>query len=471
MPITERQVPSEVLCFLARHHITAHDRVAVAFSGGSDSLGLLLALCEVFDSSSLVPLYVNHRLRAISELHSEIELNRNNCAKLGLDLTVLELGENQVEDLAHKRGAGIEDAARILRYQALEQACIEQNCTYLATAHNADDQIETVLKRVFQGSSISTLEGIRAIQKGFSSSTTIVRPTLACTHASLREYVQEEGFVWSEDSTNAHERFERNAIRKQLMPAILTLYPQAHAGVTRLTSRAQEVATLLEAMTQQALQKVSFGKESILALDDFLSFDPAIRDAVLLQMFNHLEQTRVSYARLAEVRLALEESNGTTKWTMTSGQTTASLDSGMFLVQRLAIPFSFCRSLATIEDTSTLCLGGGIVFSRLDNSDDPFLLSIAPQFFEHAVLRSPCEGDRIELEGKTVLLSKLFSEWKLSSEEQKQVPVLEDTTGIVAVFARFVGGRDRLCARAKTPLVGRRTNIYSVSKRNECSET
>ncbi len=98
-------------------------------------------------------------------------------------------------------------------------------------------------------------------------------------------------------------------------------------------------------------------------------------------------------------------------------------------------------------------------------------MRIEEETLVHPVLRSPLEGDRIELEGKTVLLSKLFSEWKIPPDLQAQVPVLEDVTGIVAVFARFLGGRDRLCIRYKTPLAGRTTNIYSISKRNESSET
>ena len=99
------------------------------------------------------------------------------------------------------------------------------------------------------------------------------------------------------------------------------------------------------------------------------------------------------------------------------------------------------------------------------------LLRIAEGSLIHPIVRSPLEGDRIELEGKTVLLSKLFSEWKIPPTMQKRIPVLEDVTGIVAVFGRFLGGKDRLCSRSKTPLAGRTTNIYSISKRNESSET
>ncbi len=474
MPTIEELVPSEVSRFLTGHHIDVHKRVAVAFSGGSDSLALLLALSELMPPSRITPLYVDHGLRPAGELQREISLNRKNCESLGLELVVLSLPAGSVADASCTRGSGIEDAARLLRYANLEKACMALGCTYLATAHNADDQMETIIKRVFQGSSIASLEGIGLVQKGFSSPTVIVRPTLALTHVQLQQYVEARGYHWSEDSTNQMECYERNAIRKTLTPSILSLYPQAHSGVQRLTSRAREVALLLDRLTTQALEKVAFAEHAGMSLDDFLALDPSIRDTVLLRMFVHVAkgvEPRISYAKVQQVRSALEASTTSRRWSIVSGSTVTHLSGGWFSVQTRVAPFSFCLSLDTIGNEGTIELACGSELRILPESDDPLLLRIEEDRLVHPVLRSPLEGDRIELEGKTVLLSKLFSEWKILPDLQVQVPVLEDVTGIVAVFARFLGGKDRLCLRYKTPLAGRRTNIYSISKRNESSET
>ncbi|NBK21046.1 MAG: tRNA lysidine(34) synthetase TilS [Spirochaetia bacterium] len=475
MPTIEELVSSEVFRFFTEHHIDLGERVAVAFSGGSDSLALLIALSGLLGPNKVLPLYVNHGLRSSEELEREVSLNRKNCASLGLELTVLTLPMGSVVEASRLRGSGVEEAARSLRYSRLEETCTALGCRYLATAHNADDQMETILKRVFQGSGITSLEGIVLVQRGFFSPTTIVRPTLGLTHMQLQQYVEAKGFRWSEDSTNQMECFERNAIRKNLTPAILALYPQAHAGVLRLTSRAKEVSLLLDGLTEQALEKVVFSEDDAgMCLDDFLVLERPIRDTVLLCMFSHVaeaEATRVSYAKVQQVRRALEASKASDRWAITSGKTLANLSEGWFSLQARALPFSFCLPLDILDGQSAIDLEFGGVFSILCKSEDPLLLRIGEGLLVHPVLRSPLEGDRIELEGKTVLLSKLFSEWKIPSVLHKQIPVLEDLTGIVAVFGRFLGGKDRLCNRYKTPLAGRTTNIYSVSKRNESSET
>jgi len=474
MTTIEKLVPSEIFRFLTEHHIDLDQRIAVAFSGGSDSLALLLALSSLLFPNQVVPLYVNHGLRPPDELEREIALNRKNCESLGLELTVLTLPAGSVALSSRERGSGTEDAARLLRYANLEEACTELDCKYLATAHNADDQMETILKRVFQGSSVASLEGIVLVQGGFSSPIPILRPALALTHMQLQQYVEANGYHWSEDSTNQMVCYERNAIRKNLIPAILSLYPQAHSGVQRLTSRAKEVSLLLDKLTSEALQNVVFTEHASMLLDDFLVLELPIRDTVLLSMFSHVAQddeTKVSYAKVQQVRRALEESNASKRWTITSGKTMACLSEGWFSLQRRAIPFNFCLSLDTIGEQGNVTLSSEVELTIQRTSEGSQLLRIEEGVLVHPVLRSPLEGDRIELEGKTVLLSKLFSEWKILSDLHKQIPVLEDQTGIVAVFGRFLGGKDRLCNRCKTPLAGRTTNIYSISKRNESSET
>ena len=474
MHTIEELVPSDVSRFLSDHHLDLNKRVAVAFSGGSDSLALLLALSHVLPSSHVLPMYVNHGLRSNEELERELALNRKNCESLGLELTVLTLPEGSVAETSRSRGSGIEDAARLLRYSALEEACTALCCPYLATAHNADDQMETILKRVFQGSSISSLEGISSLQLGFSSSTVILRPTLTLSHVQLQQYVESRGYLWSEDSTNQMECFERNAIRKTLTPSILSLYPQALTGIQRLTSRAREVSFLLESLTDEAMQNVVLLEYAGMLLDDFLVLEGPIRDTVLLRMFSYVTQgqdTRISYAKVQQVRRALETSSSNARWSIVSGNTVVFLEEGRFSLQRRAVLFSFCLPLDTIGREGRVELNPEIEFSIHSESKDPLLLRIEEGRLVHPVLRSPLEGDRIELEGKTVLLSKLFSEWKILPDLQRKIPVLEDITGIVAVFGRFLGGKDRLCTRYKTPLAGRTTNIYSVSKRNESSET
>ena len=164
MPTTDVTVVREVQSFLLKHNIPSDAGIAVAFSGGCDSLALLVALKASSPGRPLLALYVNHQLRDEKELERERKLNHENCRKLSVDLQVLDLGKRRVAELASQRGGGIEDAARTLRYEALAAACRTAGFRYLATAHHADDQLETLLMHLFHASSITSMQGIQAIR-------------------------------------------------------------------------------------------------------------------------------------------------------------------------------------------------------------------------------------------------------------------------------------------------------------------
>lgn len=125
--------------------------VVAAFSGGADSLALLITLLKFVDNKNIVALYVNHRLRPEEELKAEEALNRHNCRALNIALEVVTLEEGAVERCAIERGKGIEDAARHLRYRALNETAERYNYPYIATGHTLDDQGETLLMRLLQG--------------------------------------------------------------------------------------------------------------------------------------------------------------------------------------------------------------------------------------------------------------------------------------------------------------------------------
>ena len=475
MPTTDVSVPNEVARFLDEYAVDGSKKYAVAFSGGSDSLALLLAFSCVVNKELLYPMYVNHRIRSTEELDAEIALNRANCQALGLELKVLDLREGQVMQASLQRCCGIEEAARALRYEALFGECEKNGCAYLATAHNADDQMETVLTRVFQGSGIASIGGIAPVRRDFSAQVLLLRPVLLLSHLQLQTFVKEKGYVWSEDSTNQQDCYQRNAIRHMLSPVIHARFPQAYAALARLNRRGREVAALLDGLTEKALQQVDFTTQAGMALQAFLSLEPALRDNVLFRMYNHLggrSGSRLRYASVQRIRNQLEQSTEQSRWTISTGGTVVRLSQGYFSWCLDIVPYNFCISVDAGFCAGEIELGNGVVFSVVPGSEeaDPFKLRIETNRLVSPVVRSPIPGDRIELQGKTVSLSKLFSEWKIPADLQPYIPVLEDVHGIIAVFGGFLGGRDRLCNRYKTPLVGRVTNIYSVNKRNGSSE-
>jgi tRNA(Ile)-lysidine synthase len=185
-----------------------NDTVIVAVSGGPDSVALLHLLHRIDFPAKLVAVYVNHGLRP-EETDSEILLIEGLCRNLGIPFETVEVdvhGERQLT------GASLEEAARTLRYQALEDIRRRLGATVIAVAHTADDQAEEVLIRLIRGSGRKGLSGMDLHRDS------IIRPLLRENKQIIIEYLQENAIPFCLDSSNRQRVFLRNRVRLDLLP-------------------------------------------------------------------------------------------------------------------------------------------------------------------------------------------------------------------------------------------------------------
>ncbi|HEV7767162.1 MAG TPA: tRNA lysidine(34) synthetase TilS [Thermoanaerobaculia bacterium] len=179
-------------------------RLIAAVSGGTDSTALLLALSGLReDRFALEAAHVNHHLRG-SESDEDEEFVRELCRELGVTLHV----SDGTLDPALVRERGIEAAARTIRYEQLAKIRTENDARFVATAHQKNDQAETVLMRLLSGSGIAGLRGIHPIRDdGF------VRPLLDVTRDAIDDYLREHDITPRHDRSNDDPRFLRNRVR------------------------------------------------------------------------------------------------------------------------------------------------------------------------------------------------------------------------------------------------------------------
>ena len=175
--------------------------VIIGLSGGPDSLCLLHALDRLSDSYdlTLVPVHVNHKLRP--EADAEADNVARICDRMGLECSMF---ESDCEALAKELRISTEEAGRQLRYEIFDEIAeqvedqgVPEEKIYIALAHNADDQSETVLFRLLRGTTNHGLSGIPAVrtsEAGYS----IVRPLLNVTRAEIEEYIEENKNVTME---------------------------------------------------------------------------------------------------------------------------------------------------------------------------------------------------------------------------------------------------------------------------------
>jgi tRNA(Ile)-lysidine synthase len=179
----------------------AIDRVVVAVSGGPDSTALLVALAEL--RADIVAAHVNHHLRG-EESDGDERFVRELCARLNVHVRV---ADGTLHPDAIRRH-GIEAAAREVRHARLHEIREAAQMRWIATAHQLDDQAETVLMRLMTGSGLAGLRGIHPVRDDG-----VVRPLLEVTRAEVEEFLRERNIVARSDSSNADPRFLRNRVR------------------------------------------------------------------------------------------------------------------------------------------------------------------------------------------------------------------------------------------------------------------
>ena len=222
--------------------------ICVALSGGIDSTALLAALAEARHGGlRLRALHVDHGLHPNAKRWSAH--CRKLARRLGVPLKVIAVA------VARGRGASVEEAARVARYRCFAEQlrCGEA----LLTAHTQDDQLETVLLQLFRGCGLPGLAAMPALAP--LGRGRLARPLLTCARAELESWVRMRGLTWIEDDTNADERFDRNYLRRQVLPAVRRRWPAVGTAVARSARHAAEAQALLAALGQADLERASDG--------------------------------------------------------------------------------------------------------------------------------------------------------------------------------------------------------------------
>ena len=237
-------------------------RVLCAVSGGCDSIGLLHLLWTQREEWGLEVFAAHYEpgIRGADSLRDAAFVEAF-CRERGIPCTV-EHGD--VPAFAREQGLGIEEAARKLRYAFLERTADVLGCDRIATAHNADDNAETMLLNLVRGSGLRGLGGIPP-ERG-----RIVRPLLTVTRQEIESYLAENGLPHVEDASNADESYRRNRLRQRVLPLLREMNPAlAHTlGDTAALLRQDEgcLASLADTFIEKHYQNDSLPTKELAEL-------------------------------------------------------------------------------------------------------------------------------------------------------------------------------------------------------------
>ena len=202
--------------------------VAVALSGGRDSMALLHRLVE--ENINVKAICVEHGIRGeVSK--EEAKGVKSYCDKIGVECRTYEVDAIKY---SKEKKLTVEQSARELRYSCFENALEEGFCDLVATAHHADDNAETVIIRLIRGTGIKGLTGISDRRDRY------IRPLLETTREEIDEYVKKNNIVYFEDETNACLDYTRNFVRHDILERIKERFPSVVKSISRLSTLAKE---------------------------------------------------------------------------------------------------------------------------------------------------------------------------------------------------------------------------------------
>lgn len=416
------------------------DRVLVGVSGGPDSVCLLHILnrCRKDMALSLHVVHINHGIRKRESKREEKFVSRL-AGRMSLPITVKSL---DVPSYAREKRLTIEEAARDMRYSALEQLAGKLNAKKIALGHTASDQVETVLMHLLRGSGPQGLSGIPPVRK--LGSTVIVRPLIEVNREEILNYLKKNKLTFCLDSSNRKTEYFRNKVRLKLLPLLRKNYNENIDGaLLRLSEILKEENAYWERVVERVLGKVvSWESEKILVdFRRFLRYNVIVQRRVLYRLFGGI----VSLSQIEAIRsLAQKSSQGKRIYL---GKRFSVRKEGNFLIfssspERRFKKFNYPLRVPGKNEIEglNLTLNTRIVdfYPVSEKETNTAYFDVDKINFKKLLLRNRREGDRFKPFGLrgTKKLSDFFIDRKIPRRLRDRVPLLvegEDILWVVGI--------------------------------------
>ncbi len=223
------------------------ETIAVAVSGGSDSMALLYYMHSIAEKYGVkvIALNVEHGIRKETS-KADSEFVRSFCRANGIEL--LSYSIDSIKK-AKSEKLSVEQAARILRYECFFSAINEKKCDKVATAHHQRDNVESVLINLFRGTG---LKGVSGINTNYEDK--IIRPFLSVTKEEIMDYVAENSIPYVTDETNFSDDYTRNYVRLKVLPVIKEIFPKFEESISRFSEIAKAEDEYLDIIAKEKVK-------------------------------------------------------------------------------------------------------------------------------------------------------------------------------------------------------------------------
>lgn len=412
--------------FLEKNGIPRETKILCAVSGGADSMCLLsMAVSEGLNVSAA---HFEHGLRGEESLR-DCRFVEAFCRERGIECAV---GHGDVPEYAQRRGLGTEEAARILRYAFLEETAEKLGCAYTATAHNADDNTETVLLNLTRGGGARGLSGIPPVRGR------VIRPLLSLTRRQIEQWNAENGIPHVEDSTNASAEYSRNLLRLRVMPILRELNPAVSAAVLRSSESLREDEEYLSSLAEGFVAERLKGDS--LPVDALTELPRCVR----MRVYRRLCGRGLSAVHAQSID-ALLGGKSPAHADVCGIRVTRDGNALVFGAKSVRLP----ERRLVIGTPLSLPEAGMTVESAISDACTENFKSVHKLLFKYEKIcgsisiTSRRDGDRVRLAGRgcTKSLKDLLRESGMTQAQRDLLPVVRDEMGIIAVYGFGVAER------------------------------
>ena len=433
-------VKNKVISALTDYSMTnGASHIIVGLSGGADSVCLLHFLNSVKDAYgfSLSAAHVNHGIRG-DEAMRDAEFCRSICNELGVDFNYFEA---DCVSLAAEQGIAVEECGRNIRYEFFGSLC--KDSTYrIATAHNANDNAETLLFNVARGAGLKGACGIPRVRDN------IIRPLVFCSRNEIEGYCNENDLNYVTDSTNLCDDYTRNKIRHNALPVLAEVNSGAIRNITAFTESAADVYDYISKAAGDLISKADIGN-GFYDAEVLLQAHRSLRSECIVKLFSDVSTSAIDRQKVNAVADLLCEKGRLQIY-------------GSIFAECIKNRFRFFINNSSAGDDKllvepdafgeisfngyTICVKGYEKCSKNVNKNLLDNLIDCDKIVGNLWLRARAEGDKFTFADRKVTksLKKLFNELAIPVEERDKIPVLCDDMGVVWIYSIGTDSRCRI---------------------------
>ncbi len=430
----------------------AGDRVLLALSGGPDSSALLDMLISA--GVSVECAHLDHMIRG-EAARRDAEFCRSLGVRYGVPVHV---GQADVPASARLHGEGLEEAARRERYAFLSRVMRERGIRVLVTAHNADDNLETLLLRLVRGSGARGMCGIPPART-FDGDLVVVRPILGVTKAEILDYCAARGIGFVKDETNDDIEYSRNRLRALVLPELRRINPAAAEAAARLAASLREDCDHLDALAEDFVARRCSGGRAPAA--ELYGLPAPVSHRALARLYLSAGGTM---AEEKHIRLMLDACGRGCGAVDLPGGVRAAVKDGYISFFRVgdAAAEQLPEEMLRLREGENALPGGCTVIigqiSREKYENINIIYKVSTKIRLNAdkikgvlYARRRLPGDRILQNGMHKSVKKLFCDKGIPPALRGRLPVICDDGGIL--FIPFIGARDGAAAGRDDPVL------------------